>query len=101
MAGSLDLGFSSAASGATGGGNVQNNAPLFGDYSGTGGSSSGSDGASSAATASDKGPAATTLPTLTAAGTSTMSSPVFNWTLAAWIAGGVAALLGLIYLLRK
>jgi hypothetical protein len=63
----VDLGAGFSASSAVGGGNVFNSAPLFGDNSGTGGSSTGDDGASALASASglggDAGGSLAALPT--------------------------------------
>jgi hypothetical protein len=53
----LDIGVGGlSASGAAGGGNVFNAAPLFGNYSGTGGSSEGNDAASASSDAAAKSP---------------------------------------------
>ena len=54
----VSLGFASTAQGTAGGGNVFNAAPLFGNYLGSGGSSSGADGASATAGTSGLGSAA-------------------------------------------
>jgi hypothetical protein len=54
----ISLGYSASNAAAAGGGNVFNGAPLFGNYSGSGGSSEGNDGASATAAASGQGPAA-------------------------------------------
>ena len=57
----VDVGYSASNASSVGGGNVFNAAPLFGNYSGTGGSSTGDNGASASAAASGKGGAAAEL----------------------------------------